>query len=317
MTYEIIVTSEFDSVKPKNFLKKKLDLPYNKLFKYIKEKRITLNGKKIKEESILKKGDVIKVWLDEIKLRQETRVQRESRNLKIDTIFENDDFLVLNKPSGIIVQGAQDNQTSLSLHLSYLKNKNKDLSSFDYFHVHRIDKDTSGILVAAKTPVALRDLNEIFRDRTITKTYLALCCGEFQNKTGEIKLKLQRNEQGLREKVIEQNKSIKSEWVKDSHSIYRVIDEYKYNNETFSLVEIEIKTGVMHQIRVHMKHLGNPIVGDRMYGKMFVNKEFENILPRQFLHASSVKFEYKKKKFNFEAPFLYDLNYCLSNLKKI
>ena len=317
MSYEIQIDEEFNGVKPKNYLKKRLDIPFNSLIKFLKEKRITLNGKKIKDDSILKTGDIIKVWLDTIKLREEQYVPQERKNLHIDTIFEDQDFLVLNKPSNIIVQGSQDNQNSLSLHLAYLKHKNNDTTPFNYFHVHRIDKNTSGILVCAKNKISLRDLNQAFRERSVIKKYICLCEGSFAKPNGEIRVNLQRNPQDQREKVsvVNTNKN-KAEWVKQSHSNYRVLEEYEYNNTMFSLVEVEIKTGVMHQIRVHMKHIGHPIVGDTMYGKSVINRELEPILKRQFLHATSIEFEYKNQKHKFGAPLLDDLSICLSNMEK-
>ena len=318
MTYEILITDEFDNVKPKNFLKKKIDLPYNTLFKFIKEKRITLNGKKIKEDSVLKTGDVIKVWLDEIKQREEKYVPQERKNINVDTIHEDENLLVLNKPAGVIVQGSQDNETSLSLHLAYLKHKNKDTTTFNYFHVHRTDKNTSGVLVCAKNRTTLRDLNESFRERSVVKKYICLCEGTFDQEQGEIEVDLQRNNQDAREKVsVSKGNTANAEWIKNSHSLYKVLEEYEYNGIVFSLVEVEIKTGVMHQIRVHMKHIGHPILGDTMYGKSTLNRELNSIISRQFLHAKEIGFTLYKKEYYFEAPLLEDLSVCLSHMKKV
>lgn len=313
MTFEIKVTKEDAGVSPKGFLKKKLDVHYNKIFKMIKEKRLTLNGKKIKQEDKLKTGDIIKCWLDDVKLRSETEVyeKRDSKDFGIDTIFENEDFLVLNKLPGIIVQGAQDNETSLSLHLEYLKQKNKDTSNFQYFHVHRLDKDTSGVLVCAKNQIALRELNEVFRDKKITKKYVCLCDGSLPAKEGEIKVKLDRTPEGTKEKIVVSKTS-----GKESLSYYKVLGEYEFKDEIVSLVEVEIKTGITHQIRVHMKHLGNPIIGDKMYGNNYVNKIFENSLPRQFLHAKLLEFEFKGENYKFEAPLTKDLDSLMKKLKK-
>ena len=305
-------------MKTKNFLKKRIDLPFNSLIKHIKNKRITLNGKKIKEESILREGDIIKVWLDEIKLREVKKNFVSKKDLGIDVIFENEDFLVLNKLAGIVVQGAQEDEESLSLHLAYLKDKNKDTSDFEYFHVHRIDKDTSGILVCAKNRVALRELNKIFRLRDVVKKYLCLSVGSFNKDSGEIKLKLQRNPSESREKVSVNKGEIGNfEWVKNSISKYRVLKEFMFNSETYSLVEVEIETGVTHQIRVQMKYLNHPIVGDKMYGNSFVNDQFKDILNRHFLHASIIEFEYNGKKYSFEAPFTSDLENCLDKIRDL
>lgn len=300
MAYEIIVTKDDAGISPKGFLKKTLDVPYTKLFKLIKEKRLTLNGKKIKAEDKLSNGDVIKVWLDEIKLRERGERATEKTDLKIPIIFENENFLVLNKLAGVVVQGAQGHDTSLSLYLNFLKEKNGD--DTDYFHVHRLDKDTSGVLVCSKNRIALRELNEIFRTREIVKKYVCLCVGSFKEKTGEVEVYLDRTPQGSKDKM-----KVVEEDGKRSLSIYNVIEEFSFNSQPLSLVEVEIKTGITHQIRVHMKYLGHPIVGDKMYGNSFVNKEFESVLDRQFLHAKSLEFEFEGVKHNFEAEFPSDL----------
>lgn len=315
MSYEIKITSQYDGVKPKNFLKKTLDLNYHELLKHLKNKRVTINKKKIKEDTILRKGDIIKVWLDEIKLREAPKQKHSNmENLNIPIIFENEEFLVLNKPANIIVQGAQDNQTSISLHLAYLQNKNNDFNdNFEYHHAHRIDKETSGILVIGKQRNALRELNKIFSDKNIIKKYLCLCIGKFKDKSGEINIILKRNPQGIREKVAPGIET--DDEARNTLSYYNVVEEFEHSNQIFSLVEVEIKTGYTHQVRVHMKYLGHPIVGDKMYGNSIVNKEFEHSLNRHFLHAKSIEFEYKEKPFKFEAELTKDLEDTLNILR--
>ncbi|MCA9495336.1 MAG: RluA family pseudouridine synthase [Nanoarchaeota archaeon] len=315
MPYEIKISPEYDGVKPKNFLKKKLDLQYHELLKHLKNKRITLNKKKIKEDTILRKGDILKIWLDEIKLREISEAKHtKMQNMNIPVIFENENFIVLNKPADIIVQGAQDNQTSISLHLAYIQNKNKDYEdNFEYHHAHRIDKDTSGILVVAKQRNSLRILNKRFSDKNVIKKYLCLCLGKFKDKSGKIDIILKRNPQGIREKVsvgIETDDEARK-----TLSYYNVKEEFEHFNQTFSLVEVEIKTGYTHQIRVHMKYLGHPIIGDKMYGNSIINEEFTNILNRHFLHAKSIEFEYKEKQFKFEAELTKDLKNTLEFLR--
>lgn len=313
MTFEIKITPEYNGVKPKNYLKKNIDLPFFKIQNYIKDKRITLNGKKIKEDSVLKTGDIIKIWKDEIKLREVKKYQKESKNLDIPIIFENSDFLVLNKLSEVVVQGAQDNEKSLSLHLAYLKNKNKGNSDFEYFHVHRLDKDTSGVLVCAKNKISIRDFNALFRTRNVKKKYVCLCVGTPLKKEGKIDIFMRRNEEGARQKMSICN--LKDDGARQSISLYKVIEEFIHQGELFSFIEVEIKTGITHQIRVHMKSLGCPILADKMYGNSVVNQKYEKQLNRQFLHAKQIEFEYKNQKYNFEAPLTQDLVEFLNYLK--
>ncbi len=314
MVYEIVVNSDYAGTSVKSFLKKNIDVPYHNLFKLIKDKRITLNKKKIKDGVILKEGDIIKVWKDDIKLREKIIVTKRTQDLGLEIIYENSDFLVLNKFPGVVVQGAQDNEKSLSLHLAFLKNKNADNTSFDYMHVHRLDKDTSGVLVCAKNLLASRELNRIFRAREVVKKYVCLCFGEFENLSGSIEVYMKRAYPNSKVKNIVCERA--DEDSKLSISQYRVVDSFNYDGDIFSLVEVEIKTGLTHQIRVHMKYLGCPIVGDRMYGNSFINTKFENILDRQFLHAKSLEFEFKGKKYTFEAKMPNDLCVVLDKIKK-
>jgi len=314
MSIEITITKEYDGVKPKNFLKKKIDLPFFKIVQMIPEKRITLNKKKIKQDDVLRTGDVIKIWPHDVKLREVEKKFINMKNLGIDTLFENEDFLVLNKTANITVQGAQETDRSLSLHLAYLKNKNNDENDFEYFHAHRLDKDTSGCLVVGKTRGSVRDLNEIFRTRNVTKKYLALCVGSFDESSGTVEIGLKRTPEGVREKM--EICSLDDLEGKKSISLYKVIEEFDYDGEILSLVEVEIKTGITHQIRMHMKYLGCPILGDKMYGNSSVNRKFEKLLDRQFLHSSNLAFEFEGKKYDFKAPLTYDLQKFMDLIKE-
>jgi len=308
MSFEIKITKDYDGVKPKNFLKKKLDISFLKIPKLIKDKRITINGKKIKKESILKVGDIVKIWPNDISLREIKKEFKESKNLGLEVIAETDDFIIFNKLAGVIVQGAQDNSTSLSLHLSYYKNKIGDDSDFEYFHVHRLDKDTSGVLIVAKNRMALRELNKIFRTREVRKKYLALVVGKPEKSEGVVDVFMKRNPEGSREKM---SVCSDSNFAKRSISEYRVIDEYELDGNLFSLIEVEIKTGITHQIRVHMKYLGCSIVGDKMYGNSYINREYAGELERQFLHAKSISFKFEDKSYSFEAELTDDLKIFL------
>lgn len=317
MAFEITITKDYEGVSPKGYIKKMIDVPFTKVHRLIKEKRLTINGKKIKGEVKLKTGDVLKCWLDDIELRSanqtvNTEENQEAKNLGIDTIYEDQNLLILNKQAGVVVQGAQDNDTSLSLHLQYLKNKKGDIKDFNYFHIHRLDKDTSGVLVCAKNQITLRELNKIFAERKVTKKYLALCDGQFDNPEGTIEVQMERNEQGMKEKM-----KIVPTGGKKSVSHYKVIDQYEFKEETVTMVEIQIETGLTHQIRVHMKSIGHPIIADKMYGNNYINKVFENSLKRQFLHAQTLEFEYDGKEHKFVAPLTSDLKSLCNKLKLV
>ena len=300
--FEISITKEFSGVKPKNFLKKALDVNYNQLIKAVTNKRISLNGKKIKENSVLQEGDVIAVWDSSIQLRKGFTQKRanpediEQKNLGIKTIYTHKDFIILDKTPGVIVQGAYDNVFSLSKHLRYLESQNPTFEKLH--HVHRLDKDTSGCLLIGNGTSNIRDLNTLFQKGAISKTYLALCSGIFDTKEDFVELYLSRNEEGKLPKVIVTDEKRG----KKTKLRYKVIKEFEYEEEDVSLVEVELITGFMHQIRVTLHHLGHPIIGDSMYSNERVNEKFSSIVSRQLLHSSKIAFEWKGGKIEITAP---------------
>jgi len=313
MIHIITIKDEYVGISVKNFLKKKIDLSFHDINKNIDSKRITLNQKKIKQGDKLSKGDTIEIHSDKIKERKPKQNTIQARDLKIPIIYEDKELLVLNKPAGVVVQGAQDNDTSLSLHLQFLKEKNKDSSDFQYFHAHRIDKLTSGVLVCGKTRESIRELNKLFKEKKIKKEYLCLCYGHFNKKKGEISVPLKKTSEEVFEKVT--TTSTEDKEGRPTLSLYHVLNEYKYKGEKFSLVEVEIKTVFTHQIRVHMKYLGHEIVGDKMYANQKINNLFI-MLKRHFLHAKLLQFKYKNKKFTFDAPMTQDLKGILKLIKE-
>lgn len=311
MENEIIILEEDDSLKPKNFLKKKLDVPFYLIIKLIKNKKITLNGKKIKKDSILKKGDIIKIWDKNLSFVEKNSIKREEKNLNMQIIFENQDFIILNKKSDIVVQGSNDNSNSICFHLEYLKNKNLDKSDFNYFFAHRLDKDTSGALIIAKNITTLREFNKIFSSKKIIKKYFCLCANEFEKNSGEIRTYMYKNFDDEQKKMKTTNNENKKE-AKLSISKYQVIKTFKKDEQKFSLVEVEIKTGITHQIRVHMKKIGHPILGDKMYGDKNINLKFSKYISRQFLHAHYLEFNFKEKNYKFDVELTDDLKKCLN-----
>lgn len=315
MVKEIVISSEFEGISPKGFLKKNLNVPYSSIVKLIQEKRITINGKKIKKEQLLRKGDLIKVWKNDLDFIERKKEFVSYKDLGIELIYENDDFLVLNKPSGIVVQGAQEREISISMHLAYLKYKNNDNSDFEYFHAHRLDKDTSGLVVVGKNPSSLRQLNLMFRSREVIKKYLCLCNGFFDKKSGKVEIFMKRNEIDLKEKALICKEN--EDGARKTLSYYKVLEELEYKNEEFSLVEVEIKTGFTHQIRAHMKYLGHPILMDKIYGNLSINEIFKDELERQFLHSSYLAFKFKEKDYEFSVDLMDDLKVFLSGFKKI
>jgi 23S rRNA pseudouridine1911/1915/1917 synthase len=303
---KIKITYEFIGISPIGFLKKKVDISYFQLSKLVENGLITINDKKIKKGYRFKLNDEVVINSSGVKLREEF-LDFSKKDLGINTIYEDEDFVVLNKLPDIVVQTGCENKNSVNWHLNFIKHKNCDNSNFKYTNCHRIDKNTSGVLVCAKNQKTLRDINEIFRNRDIKKKYICLVIGKPKKDSGEVEIYLERTPEGVFPKVVVSLDESENKTKRITKSVYKIIKTFKKGEDLFSLVEVEIKTGYTHQIRVHMKYLGCPIFGDKMYGNNEVNNKYEHILNRQFLHAKNINFSYKNKDYNFIAPLTKDL----------
>ncbi len=321
---KITINQDYVGVSPNGFLKKRVDLPYFKIKKLCEKGKILVNGQKIKDDYKFNLGDTIEVNQEGVNLREiylqkqnnqtSVKLKTRKRDLYIETIYEDENFIVLNKKANIVVQTEIDNPNSLNWHLNYLKFKNKDFSQFQYTNCHRLDKDTSGVIICAKNPQALRDMNLIFKEKKVKKLYRGLVIGNLKKKEGIVKLDLERTPEGVFPKVIPSPLNSENKTKRETISKYKFIKEYKKKEDIFSLVEIEILTGYTHQIRVHMKYLNCPIIFDRVYGNIQKNEKYAHILNRQFLHAKTVEFEYLDKKYKFIAPLTPDLENFLNFL---
>lgn len=221
-------------------------------------------------------------------------------------IFEDESILVLDKPSGWITNDASTTttqpviQTWLRENLKYLLVGDRDRRDGI---VHRLDKETSGLLVVAKTITAFENLQSQFKERKVAKTYIALAHGEVIPKEGKIeasvgRLPWRRQRFGVlpggREAVTN----------------YKVLKTLSKDNEKFSLVELYPKTGRTHQIRIHLKFIGHPIVGDNFYAGRKTSRDDRLWCPRLFLHAAKISFFHPEtgKELTFESELPKDLN---------
>ncbi|OGH06825.1 MAG: hypothetical protein A2W22_02130 [Candidatus Levybacteria bacterium RBG_16_35_11] len=235
-------------------------------------------------------------------------------------LFEDESILVLNKPAGITVNRSETTRHEETvqdwlekrLKTEKLKLRNR-LSESDFYKragiVHRLDKETSGILLVAKDEDSFMNLQKQFKERMVKKTYLALTHGKIKVKEGEIKVPVGRlpwNRKrfgilaGGRESVTE----------------YKVLNYFiskKNNSEFYSLVELYPKTGRTHQIRVHLKFINHPIFSDFLYAGRKTAREDRKILKRVFLHASKISFSHPKsgERMAFESPLPPDLSKTL------
>lgn len=234
-------------------------------------------------------------------------------NTKI--IFENSDFLVLNKPAGVLVHptAANEPDTLVDWFLEKYPEANKmswpDKSRAGI--VHRLDKDTSGLILLAKNPETLIKLQEKFKNHEIKKTYWALVCGSTPQKD-KIEISIVRDKDKDMMKVQEATYSWTRGTVREAVTEYKTLKYYRFNEQNLSLVEVSPKTGRMHQIRVHLKYAGFPLVGDQLYQTKISNLISKELgINRQFLHAVKLEFD----EFKFDSDLTDDLKKILSILK--
>ncbi|HLV36893.1 MAG TPA: RluA family pseudouridine synthase [Spirillospora sp.] len=269
----------------------------------IEEGRVLVDGRQVKPGTKLKGGEHISLTIP-VRETAET-VQPEALPLQI--IYEDDDLAVIDKPAGMVVHPGELNETGTLV--SALLHRWPQIATMNIEEkragiVHRLDKDTSGLIVIAKHDRARRHLTEQFQARTVEKVYTALLEKRPQTSTGRIEAPIGRDpKQRKRMAVLREGRPAISE--------YTVIDDDFPGG--FALVKVRLLTGRTHQIRVHMAFIGCPIVGDRVYGyrKQRVG------LKRQFLHASELAFDQPTtgERLHFESPLPAGLQNILTKLR--
>ncbi|OGZ78976.1 MAG: hypothetical protein A2358_04530 [Candidatus Staskawiczbacteria bacterium RIFOXYB1_FULL_37_44] len=236
--------------------------------------------------------------------------------MEIKIIYEDNDVLAVDKPAGMVVfpEGKTTENTLIDALIEQKPNLGDIGSPPRYGIVHRLDKDTSGVLLVAKTNESLIFLQKQFISREVEKKYVCLAEGVMENDSGEIKTLIARSKKDFRKQValrsLPAGRQAKS--AREAITEYRVIDRYKsptsprlrgMTSSEFTLLEVKIKTGRRHQIRCHLAYLKHPIAGDKMYG--FKNSKIPEGLTRQFLHAKYLKIQLlggETKEFLSELP---------------
>lgn len=292
MAWEIVIPQTEAPKRVENFLKKRFPIGYvRKLFR---KNGIRLNGKRSGPNQPVRPGDRITLFLPfEEKPRSDARPTPSPRGFKI--LFEDDDILIIDKQAGIAVHEGKEILKRHSL-LGMLEAAYRPQGVVPRL-LHRIDKETSGLLVVAKKAEVAEDLEKRFAAGEVEKEYLALVVGRLSASEGTINFPLPGREGSCVSAL--------------TH--YRVEREYSQT----TLVRVRIETGRMHQVRLHFAKLGHPIVMDVKYGNFAFNKQFRKThgLKRQFLHASTIALEYRGKKRKWSAPLPDDLARTLSSLR--
>jgi 23S rRNA pseudouridine955/2504/2580 synthase len=286
MPWEIVVPPNEPPKRLENLLKKRFNVGYvRKLFR---KNGVRLNGKRSGPEELARAGDRIQLY---IPFEKQKAAAKTPRALPFEIIFEDKDVIVIDKPAGIAVHEGKDILKRNSV-LGMLEESFRSRGVTPRL-AHRIDKDTSGLLVAAKNEKTAEKLEALFEKSDVEKEYLALVIGRLNPKHGTIQFPLPGRD-GRPVSAV-------------TH--YRV--EKEFTDTTLARVRIE--TGRMHQIRLHFAALGHPVVMDDEHGDFAFNKKFRKAygLKRQFLHAATVAFEYRGKKRKWTAELPRDLERTL------
>lgn len=238
-----------------------------------------------------------------------------AENIPLNIIHEDADMIVVNKPAGMVVHPTDHGAHVSGTLVNALMHHCKDLSGINGEKrpgiVHRLDKDTSGLIMVAKSNKAHQHLANQIQRRTITKKYLTLLKGHLNPKTGSIEAPLLKKAFDPQGKNVSVSKQKGAKYALTHYKVIEYIGEY-------SLVEVTIVTGRTHQIRVHFASIGHPVAGDRTYGNSEVNEELDKLgLHRQFLHAWRLIFNLPSGEQNvqMEAPLAEDLEEILGKLR--
>ena len=264
----------------------------------IEEGLVLVNDKVIKSNYKLKINDEITVSIKEPEL-----TDIEPQDIPLDVVYEDSDIIVINKPSGMVVHPALGNykDTLVNALLYHCKDLSGINGKIRAGIVHRIDKDTSGLLVACKNDLAHKNLSEQFMEHKVNKIYYCLVNGVIPHNIGVIDAPIGRDPQSRQQMAVVENG-------KDARTHFKVLERFEKN----TLVEVKLETGRTHQIRVHMKYIGYPLVGDPVYGVRKVVGE-----NGQFLHAKKLEFYHPRTNefLSFETELPEDFTQLIKDLR--
>jgi len=294
---EFIVSSKNINMRCDKFLADNLkDFSREKLKKLFKEGEVFLNDETVKPSRKLEVNDRVKVNIPSPVVLDVT-----AEDIPIDIVYEDEDVVIVDKPQGMVVHPANGNYSGTLVNA--LMYHVKDLSTINGVIrpgiVHRIDKDTSGLLIVAKNDEAHNHLAMQFREHSIHRRYKTICHGIIHENKGTIDAPIGRHKVKRKEMCVTETNS------KHAVTHFDVIERY----DKYTFLDVHLETGRTHQIRVHLKYIQHPVVGDKVYGP---NKEIDKPFKGQLLHAYKLGFIHPRTKeymeFNSELPsYFYDL----------
>lgn len=272
--YELIVKE--DSGRLDKFLAEQIhDLSRTRIKELVKQKNVVVNNKVEKVSYKVEKGDKIIVNVPAVK-----PLDVEPEDIPLDIIYEDKDVIVVNKPQGMVVHPAagHPNHTLVNALLYHTRDLASSPEGFRPGIVHRIDKDTSGLLMIAKNALARESLEDQLAHKTNKRIYLAIVHGNFSEEKGTVDAPIGRNHFDRKKMAVVENG-------KNAVTHFKVLEQFK----GYSLIQCQLETGRTHQIRVHMAYIGHPVAGDPLYGPRKTLKGHG-----QFLHAQVLGFKHPR-----------------------
>lgn len=272
------VTEEEDGLRLDQYIAGRcMDLSRSYIQKLIKESRVTINKNiQTKTKTAVQESDIVNVSLPDPK-----ELEIKPQDIPLDILYEDNDVLVVNKPKGMVVHPAPGHYEDTLVN-AVLYHCRDNLSGINGVLrpgiVHRIDKDTTGALIVCKNDKAHQKIADQLRAHTITRSYRAIVYNNFSEDEGMINAPIGRHPTNRKKRMVTEKNS------KEAITHYKVLDHL---NHKFNYIECRLETGRTHQIRVHMSHIGHPLLGDEVYGP--VNSKFKN-LQGQTLHAATIGF---------------------------
>ncbi|MGF7185730.1 23S rRNA pseudouridine1911/1915/1917 synthase [Desulfitispora alkaliphila] len=282
-----VAETELD-IRIDNFITEKLDISRTNVQKLIKNQNVTVNGKKVKSNYKVKPDEIVEVRMPEPEM-----LDVAPEKMELDIVFEDDHLIVINKPAGLVVHPAPGNYSGTLVN-GLLYHCGHNLSGINGVIrpgiVHRLDKDTSGLIVVAKSDLAHNDLALQIKEKQAKRGYMALVHGVIKEPAGRIDAPIGRDTVD-RKRMDVTDKNSKAAVTK-----YKVIERFNQ----YTLIEAWLETGRTHQIRAHFKYLSHPVVGDPLYGPQKAHFD----LNRQLLHAKVLAFKHPitKEKMEFSSP---------------
>lgn len=291
-----------------NFLMKRLKgVPKSHVYRILRSGEVRVNKGRASADRRLASGDQVRV--PPVRVAEKSD-DRPVPGREFSLVFEDEAMLVIDKPSGVAVHGGSGVSFGVIEQLRQARPAARFLEL-----AHRLDRETSGLLLIGKKRSALTRLHDQFRDGVIEKRYLALVKGRWRDQLRNVKLPLLKylTEEGERRVRV-------SPEGKEAHSIMRLQGHWKTPWGDFSLLEVELRTGRTHQIRVHLAHLGFPIAGDEKYGDFAFNRDLQKHgLKRMFLHAASIRLPHPSsgEVLSLAAPLPQELAGFVTKIEKI